>query len=338
MVRLEPLEFEAEGAAHLVAQIVPREELDGAPQRLPVDRRREEVRLLLVERQRDVRPVALSREGAAAREPRAEAGSLHLGLFLKDRGGDVGVVVGEREVRAADDAALYGRLLDDGLLHLARVGRPRDDAEGALRVEVFGLKRAVERLGEAQPEVVHATHAVEAYAVPVAVAADAQNQQLVLPLAEPFDAHLRSGGVVDALELPDDVAVAVRHAELHAVVIRCAERCRTALRRGILLTLQLEDHAAALLRTRCRLRLFALARDQHHEAGQKDGYSFAHLSFCCAVWCVGQNFGSGFVSASYFFVSLPLFPDPLPKRVSPLRRALRFHFDRKTTTTIRRNP
>lgn len=131
-------------------------------------------------------------------------------------------------------------------------------------MEILGPERPLQVGGEAQPFVLLAADRTDRHAVGLRIAPDSQHQQAVVALAEPFDPHLGSRRIVQALDSADGRAGAVHHTKFHTVVFSLLPKVRTDIPVLIARTTHAEGDTL-----RCRTgqavgRIVGLAGGQEH--------------------------------------------------------------------------
>ena len=247
-----------------MSAVVARRQLNLAVKRLVLGRRRKEPGCRLVQVQFDVGAVARTREETAARQAGTETRCQKRDAPGLQRRLDIGIVEGERKVGPPDDPVLYDLLLDDGLEFRPRRALARHHREGGARMEVLGPERPLQVGGEAQPLVLLTADRTDRHAVCLRIAPDAQHQQAVVALTEPFDPHLGSRRIVQALDSADGRAGAVHHTKFHSVVAGLLPEVRTDIPVLIARTTHAEGHALRSRAGKAVGRIVGPAGGQEH--------------------------------------------------------------------------
>lgn len=131
-------------------------------------------------------------------------------------------------------------------------------------MEVLGPERPLQVGGEAQPLVLLTADRTDRHAVGLRIAPDTQHQQAVVALTEPFDPHLGSRRIVQALDSADGRAGAVHHTKFHSVVVGLLPEVRTDIPVLIARTTHAEGHALRIRAGKAVGRIIGPAGGQKH--------------------------------------------------------------------------
>ena len=277
-VGLHPVELELVETTDPAAPVGARLDLDLPAQRGRFQRRQEQTtrRRLQIDLQRQL--VTLPDKQARTGQSRTETGSGQQCPLRQLGRADIGILIGERKVDPPDDALLHGLGSRDHARRNPRGVHLHADRKRCLRIEIFGVERLPEILRETHPRLVDMADRADRHPVIPFIAADAQDQQPVLAVAEPLDPQHRGRRVVQPLQIAHCSPRSIDHPELDPVVIGQPKMRRTG---GISLVsgiVEMENRLARLRSRRCGMPRVPLAGGQKQANSQNNRKYSLHLA------------------------------------------------------------